>query len=87
MTPSEIIVKEYGTSPNPMTPRVIAYGALPNGAYELSWGLGLTGTIWGVSVVWVDSEGKTMRDHKLAGCFHKRKDADQRIRELRKMTL
>ncbi len=87
-TAREIIRHEYGTAPNIMTPDVIKVGMLRRFkegyavAFELALGLGMTGPIWGVSVVRAYPWG-TRRIYKLSTCFRSRGSADDWILELK----
>ena len=81
----ELLRREYGSSRNPMTPRLIAIGKLGrDAAYELAGGEGIEpGTrIYGVSVVRV-VDGKTERDHNSSDCFSSLQAANEHIERLR----
>lgn len=70
MTPLEIIRAEYGDSRNFLTPTRVSTGKLPDGAYELSRGVGIDGElVWGVSVVRLNADGTTRRDNDAAQVF------------------
>lgn len=87
MTPREIIKQEYGGSRNPMTRRVLSYGRLPFGAYELSKGEGIYHEpIWGISVVQLNSDGTTKRLTKLGALVHSQRAAYNHIEQLKMMS-
>jgi len=79
LSAAEVIRKEYGSSPNVMTPDVISYGWIVEDriAYEVSTGSGFRGgRIYGLSVVSIDPmSGKTSRHNRLSGCFDSVTDA------------
>lgn len=71
LTAKQIIKREYGESKNIITPEVIRYGKInKNLAYEISSGIGMKGdTIYGVSIVEIDKDGKTTRRTDLSDLF------------------
>ena len=81
----EIIKKEYGSSRNFITPKVLGYGKInKNMAYELSSGSGIYGgTIYGVSVVKLIKGGKTQRMHDLSSSFKSKYKAKEYIEYLK----
>ncbi len=75
MNPRQIIRREYGDSPNFMTPTVVDYGTLSENTrvkvvYELSKGRGFENdTIYGVSVVsYFKETGETLREVDMSCC-------------------
>jgi hypothetical protein len=87
MTAREIVKQEYGNSRNLMTRRVLSYGKLKFGAYELSKGEGIYHEpIFGVSVVQLKPDGTTMRLTKLCTLKHSLRAAHSHIEQLKKMS-
>lgn len=85
MTPYEIFRSQHPRGVNIMTPEFIEIGALPNGAYELSTGRGLSCRIWGVTVVRL-RDGHTECDREASGCFLSLAAARRHIAKLKGLT-
>jgi hypothetical protein len=86
LTAREILRLEYGDSRNFLTPIVHVRGTLaPCIAYELSSGEGLErgSRIFGVSIVRVNDDGTTDRDHDASACFSSMSAATQYVDKLR----
>lgn len=93
MTPKDTIRKEYGTSKNFMTPRVLSYGRISDSlVYELSTGQGIPADsfssvgpqIWGLAVVEIGSDGSLKRRRDLGDCFRSREAVRLHIAKLRR---
>ena len=83
MEAKELVKKEYGSSRNFMTPRVLSYGWIVKNevAYELSQGYGIKGErIYGLSIVeWNGTDSKRRSD--LGGIFYNRDEIKQYIKQ------
>ena len=86
MSAKDIIRKEYGKSKNFVTPDVLKYGKIKkNKAYELSGGRGIfSDNLYGVSVVSVNSKGKTKRSDRQSKVFRSKSKALTYINRLKK---
>lgn len=87
---SEMFRKEYGSSKNFMTPRILSRGMLARGregqaaAYELSEGTGIDHEpIFGVTVVRMWADGTTERWYDKSHMFHSRQEAETYIAKLK----
>ena len=85
MTAQEMIICEYGSSKNFMTPEVLEQEKINEShAYELSKGTGLSNEpIWGVSIVKQIGDNKTKRCTELGDCFFSLEDAKEHINNLK----
>jgi len=83
MEAKELVKKEYGSSRNFMTPRVLSYGWISKdkAAYELSQGYGIKGErIYGLSIVeWKGTA--SIRRSDLGGIFYNRDEIKQYIKQ------
>jgi len=83
MEPWEAFDKHYNGQTNFMTPDVIRCGKAGTLFYELSSGDGFNGeTIYGVTVLECLNGGLNKRQD-LSGCHHSRKEAEDKIREMK----
>jgi DNA-binding transcriptional regulator PaaX len=81
-----IIAREYHGSRNIMTPNVLSYHKLPNGAAELSKGTGFhEEPSFGVTVVRQAPNGETSRDRESSRVFYSLVDAKRHIAELKRI--
>lgn len=84
-TAAEILRKQYHGNRNFMTPHRIKVGKInPNMAYELSSGHFAGYILYGVTIVSIDSSGKTTPEHNLSKSFNSRSKALVYINELKR---
>ena len=84
MKARELIKKEYGSSCNFITSRILSYGWVKRNrmAYELSQGCGIKGeNIYGFSVV--EWNGTASRRNDLSDVFYSRDGIKQYIKQLK----
>lgn len=68
----------YGNDPNFMTPHLICFGKKGSLVWELSWGPGLTGRVFGVTVIELGLPNVSRRD--ISRCFSNKGAAESFIR-------
>ena len=87
MEAKELVKKEYGSSRNFMTPRVLSYGWIVKDkeAYELSQGYGIEGErIYGLSIVEWNGTA-SIRRSDLGGIFYNKDEIKQYIKQLKEV--